>query len=174
MADKNVSELEKAFKEYSIAEFFKKNRQMLGYSGESRSLTTIVHEYVTNSLDACEDAKILPDITVEVDSLSARPRKTVLGEGDGVTAGFDLQEQMYKAALFEVFISGVKQKRPDEYVVKYSKRGKNSVKQVVFKRPPAEGTKIVAQWAVGHIRVTVEDNGTGLPKTKAPICFISR
>jgi DNA topoisomerase VI subunit B len=165
MAD-NTRELEKSFKEYSVAEFFKKNRQMLGYSGETRSLTTIVHEYVTNSLDACEDAKILPDITVEVESLNAKPKKTVLGEGNGSTKEFDLQEQMYRAALFEVYVNEVKQKRPEEYVVKYNKRGKQSVKQVVFRKAPEEGTKITAKWAVGHIRVTVEDNGTGLPKSK--------
>ncbi|MFH0973695.1 MAG: DNA topoisomerase VI subunit B, partial [Candidatus Micrarchaeota archaeon] len=61
-----ASEIEKTFKEYSIAEFFKKNRQMLGYTGKIRSLTTIVHEAVTNGLDACEDARILPEITVEI------------------------------------------------------------------------------------------------------------
>jgi DNA topoisomerase-6 subunit B len=57
------------FKEHSVAEFFKKNRQMLGFSGKVRSLTTIVHEYVTNSLDACEEAGMLPDITVEIKEL---------------------------------------------------------------------------------------------------------
>ncbi|MBI5229199.1 DNA topoisomerase VI subunit B [Candidatus Micrarchaeota archaeon] len=45
-----LEELEKEFKEYSVAEFFKKNRQMLGYTGKVRSLTTIVHEAVTNSV----------------------------------------------------------------------------------------------------------------------------
>ncbi|MEM0475323.1 MAG: DNA topoisomerase VI subunit B [Candidatus Norongarragalinales archaeon] len=64
-----AAEIERAFKEYSVAEFFKKNRQMLGYTGKIRSLTTIVHEAVTNSLDACEDAKILPEITVEIKKL---------------------------------------------------------------------------------------------------------
>jgi DNA topoisomerase-6 subunit B len=54
------------FKEHSVAEFFKKNRQMLGFSGKVRSLTTIIHEYVTNSLDACEEGGIFPEITVEV------------------------------------------------------------------------------------------------------------
>lgn len=54
------------FKEYSVAEFFKKNRQMLGFSGKVRSLTTIVHEYVSNALDACEEHGILPEIRVEV------------------------------------------------------------------------------------------------------------
>ena len=43
-------ELAKEFKEHSVAEFFKKNRQMLGLSGKIRALTTIVHEYVTNSV----------------------------------------------------------------------------------------------------------------------------
>ncbi|MCC7569907.1 DNA topoisomerase VI subunit B [Candidatus Micrarchaeota archaeon] len=57
------------FKEHSVAEFFKKNRQMLGFSGKVRSLTTIVHEYVTNSLDAAEEAKILCDVTIKLEEL---------------------------------------------------------------------------------------------------------
>ena len=40
----------KQFKEHSVAEFFKKNRQMLGFSGKVRSMTMIVHEFVTNSV----------------------------------------------------------------------------------------------------------------------------
>lgn len=54
------------FKEHSVADFFKKNKQMLGLSGKQRTLTTIVHELVTNSLDACEEAGILPEIDVSV------------------------------------------------------------------------------------------------------------
>ena len=64
-----ADELFKEFKENSIAEFFRKNRQMLGYAGKVRSLTTIVHEYVTNSLDAAEEAHILPEIRVEVNGV---------------------------------------------------------------------------------------------------------
>lgn len=56
----------KDFKENSVAEFFKKNRQMLGYSGAIKSLTTVVHEYLTNALDACEEAGILPEIFIEI------------------------------------------------------------------------------------------------------------
>ena len=58
------------FKEHSVAEFFKKNKQMLGFSGKIRSLTTIVHELVTNSLDAAEEGRILPDIVVEVSEIN--------------------------------------------------------------------------------------------------------
>ena len=72
MSESNVSaeEIFSEFKEHSISEFFRKNSQMLGYSGKVKSLTTIVHEYVTNSLDACEEAGILPDISVEIKQIS--------------------------------------------------------------------------------------------------------
>lgn len=68
MAEKKLTadEIFKEFKEHSISEFFRKNRQMLGFAGKVRSLTTVVHEYVTNTLDACEEAGTLPEVTVEI------------------------------------------------------------------------------------------------------------
>ncbi len=66
---KSADEIFKEFKEHSITEFFRRNSQMLGYAGKVRSLTTIVHEYVTNSLDAAEEAGILPEIEVKVKEL---------------------------------------------------------------------------------------------------------
>ncbi|MBI5636142.1 DNA topoisomerase VI subunit B [Candidatus Micrarchaeota archaeon] len=80
----SVEELSKRFREYSIAEFFKKNRQMLGYSGKIRSLTTIVHEYVTNSLDACEDANTLPDIEVRISEENNHMIVSVGDNGTGI------------------------------------------------------------------------------------------
>lgn len=68
-AQVEAEEIFKKFKEHSVAEFFKKNRQMLGLSGKIRSFTTIIHEYVTNSLDACEEANILPTLTVKIDEI---------------------------------------------------------------------------------------------------------
>ncbi len=73
------------FKEYSVAEFFKKNRQMLGFSGKTRSLTTIVHEYVTNSLDACEEHGILPEIKVTISEMDGGTVKCrVEDNGSGI------------------------------------------------------------------------------------------
>ncbi|MCX6778541.1 MAG: DNA topoisomerase VI subunit B, partial [Candidatus Micrarchaeota archaeon] len=71
------------FREHSVAEFFKKNRQMLGFSGRTRSLTTIVHEYVTNSLDAAEEARIAPDVYVKLELLPNEHYK-VTAEDNGV------------------------------------------------------------------------------------------
>ncbi len=81
----NVVEADTIFKELktnSISEFFRKNSQMLGYSGKVRSLTTVVHEYVTNSLDACEEANILPEIIVEVKQI-AESKYSVSVEDNG-------------------------------------------------------------------------------------------
>ncbi|MBU0531961.1 DNA topoisomerase VI subunit B [Candidatus Micrarchaeota archaeon] len=76
----------KEFREHSVAEFFKKNRQMLGFSGKVRSLTMIVHEFTTNSLDACEEACILPEIFVEVKELEGKDhyRMTIKDNGPGI------------------------------------------------------------------------------------------
>ncbi|MBN2014088.1 MAG: DNA topoisomerase VI subunit B [Candidatus Altiarchaeota archaeon] len=67
--EREADDLFKEFRETSITEFFRKNRAHLGYSGKLRSLTTIVHEIVTNALDACEEAGILPEIQIGIDSL---------------------------------------------------------------------------------------------------------
>ncbi len=86
---RKAEEIFKAFKEHSIAEFFKKNRQMLGYSGKVRSLVTVVHEYCTNSLDACEEANILPTIEIKVKEIGEeRYIISVLDNGPGIPRNF--------------------------------------------------------------------------------------
>ncbi|MEM4255089.1 MAG: DNA topoisomerase VI subunit B [Candidatus Norongarragalinales archaeon] len=167
MADETTKQIEAQFKEYSVAEFFKKNRQMLGYAGEVRSLTTIVHEYVTNSLDSCEEAKILPEIMVQIDSLAAAERHTEIGVGDGSTQTFEIDDEIARAASLQITVNGVPKERGADYVIKYEKKGKSSVRVLQFKtETPSQSAKISAKWAAGHLRVIVEDNGTGIPKSK--------
>ena len=66
-----AEELAKKQKQISIAEFFERNKQILGFDTSTRALLTSVKEAVDNSLDACEDAGILPEILVEIDELDA-------------------------------------------------------------------------------------------------------
>lgn len=61
-----ADELFRDFREHSVSEFFRKNAAMLGYTGKIRSLTTVVHEGVTNSIDAAEEAGVLPSISVAI------------------------------------------------------------------------------------------------------------
>jgi len=59
-------ELAKKQKEISVAEFFERNKHILGFGNQTRALITSVKEGVDNGLDACEEANILPDIYVEI------------------------------------------------------------------------------------------------------------
>ena len=53
-------------KQVAISEFFEKNKHFLGFDSLTRSLITAVKEAVDNSLDACEEARILPKIRVQI------------------------------------------------------------------------------------------------------------
>ncbi|MCZ6603031.1 MAG: DNA topoisomerase VI subunit B, partial [Planctomycetota bacterium] len=53
-------------REISVSEFFAKNRHLLGFDNPRKALLTAVKEAVDNSLDACEEAGIMPDLQVEI------------------------------------------------------------------------------------------------------------
>ena len=64
-----AEELAKKQREISVSEFFERNKQILGYDSPTKALLTAVKEGVENSLDACEEAEILPDVLVEVNKV---------------------------------------------------------------------------------------------------------
>jgi DNA topoisomerase VI subunit B len=55
-------------KEISVAEFFERNKHILGFGNPTRALLTSVKEGVDNSLDACEESGIFPEIYVEINN----------------------------------------------------------------------------------------------------------
>ncbi len=80
-------------RDISVSEFFAKNRHLLGFDSPRKALLTAVKEAVDNSLDACEEAGILPDITVVIEDLqpdrpstakSSRYRISVVDNGPGI------------------------------------------------------------------------------------------
>ena len=70
-------------REISISEFFTKNRHLLGFDNPSKALLTTIKEAVDNSLDACEEAGILPEITIEVRDLGFEAGGGELTKGEG-------------------------------------------------------------------------------------------
>ena len=50
----------------STAEYFAKNLQQVGFSSPLKAVLTTLKEAVDNSLDACEQHSILPELDVEV------------------------------------------------------------------------------------------------------------
>lgn len=78
-------ELAKKQKEISVSEFFEKNKQILGFDSLTRALITSVKEPVDNSLDACEDAGVLPEILVRTEKMdNTEYRVTVEDNGPGI------------------------------------------------------------------------------------------
>ena len=59
-------------KQIAISEFFEKNKHFLGFDSLQRSIITAVKEAVDNSLDACEEARILPDIRVKITKIDSK------------------------------------------------------------------------------------------------------
>ena len=59
----------------STAEYFAKNLQQVGFSSPVKAVLTTVKEALDNSLDACEDAGILPEIKLYVEKLGSGTMK---------------------------------------------------------------------------------------------------
>lgn len=72
-------------REISVAEFFERNRQILGFDNPQRSLLTTVKEGVDNGLDAAEEAGILPEVVVEISKEGDdRLRVAISDNGPGI------------------------------------------------------------------------------------------
>ncbi len=80
-----AEDLAKKQKEISIAEFFEKNKQILGFDSPQKALVMAVKEAVDNSLDACEEARILPEINVTVERIDRDEYKLIVEDnGPGI------------------------------------------------------------------------------------------
>jgi DNA topoisomerase-6 subunit B len=80
-------------KDIAVSEFFAKNRHLLGFDNPRKALLTTVKEAVDNSLDACEEAGILPNVAIIIEDLQpdrpatakqSRYRVTVIDNGPGI------------------------------------------------------------------------------------------
>jgi len=61
-----ADELAKQQRSISVAEFFEKNKHLLGFDSPTRGVITTIKEAVDNALDACEEAQVLPDIYISI------------------------------------------------------------------------------------------------------------
>src|SRR3989338_3681858 len=86
MAEKTkAEELALMQKEISVSEFFAKNRHLLGFDNPRKALIMAVKEGVDNSLDASQEARILPEIYVEVKQLKENKFRIVIEDnGPGI------------------------------------------------------------------------------------------
>ncbi len=72
-------------RDISVSEFFAKNRHLLGFDNPRKALLTAVKEAVDNSLDACEEANIVPEIWVHIEATGPNRFKVgVQDNGPGI------------------------------------------------------------------------------------------
>ena len=96
--------------EISVAEFFEKNKQILGFDSRPKSLLMGVKEAVDNSLDACEEAELLPEITVKIERLEDDDyRITVDDNGPGIV--HNSMPNVYGRLLYGSRFHALKQSR---------------------------------------------------------------
>ena len=100
-----AEEIFKDFKSLSLSEFFRKNPAMLGLTGKMKSLSMMVHEGVTNSLDAAEEAGVLPEIYVHLEKMDGDYHYKLIIEDNGS----GIPEQ-YITDVFGKMLAGTKHK----------------------------------------------------------------
>jgi DNA topoisomerase-6 subunit B len=85
MVENIAQKLAEKQREISIAEFFEKNRQILGFDSSTRSLITSVKEAVDNALDACEESGVLPDLLIEIQKVEKDSYRVIVEDnGPGI------------------------------------------------------------------------------------------
>lgn len=69
----------------SVAEFFEKNKHLLGFDSPTRGIITTIKEAVDNALDACEEATVLPDVFVLIKKMESDVFRIVVEDnGPGI------------------------------------------------------------------------------------------
>ncbi len=89
--EKTQPKSSKSISSSSTAEYFSKNLQQVGFSSQTKAVLTTLKEAVDNSLDACEEHGILPEIKVVIERVgvgsiknSERIRVVVEDNGPGI------------------------------------------------------------------------------------------
>ena len=124
-------------KQISISEFFEKNKHFLGFDTLQRAVITAVKESVDNSLDACEEARILPDIKVEINRLEG-DRLELICQDNGPGIPRDSVENVFGKFLLGSRFHAIRQTRGQQGigitgVVMYSQLTTGSKTHVVSK-----------------------------------------
>src|SRR5210317_2342718 len=81
----SAEDLAKKQQDIGLAEFFARNRHLLGFDNKRKALMTTIKEAVDNALDACEEANILPELNIQIIEMgNERFRVVVEDNGPGI------------------------------------------------------------------------------------------
>ena len=161
-------------KQIAISEFFEKNKHFLGFDSLQRAIITAVKESVDNSLDACEEVRILPDIRIEVKRLEGN-KVELIAQDNGPGIPRDSIEHVFGKFLLGSRFHAIRQTRGQQGigitgVVMYSQLTTGAKTRVVSKVKD-DATAVFVDLGIdtrknkaiksGEIRDTWIDNVTG-------------
>lgn len=174
-----AEEMAKAMREVSIAEFFEKNRHLLGYENPTKALVTIVKEAVDNSLDACDEAGILPTVKIVVKELEARTIYNIL-DSNGYEIGEVILEGR-KPVLkikdrYAKYDETKKTENKTEYIFSVGQKIYNVTETKVNGDKQIElfsgADKLkISKTPLGRFRIIAEDNGPGVISKNVSLAF---
>ena len=100
----------KKYKKVEISEFFERNKHILGFDNPSKAIMTCLKEFCDNSLDACEDEKILPELEITIIKKNNSIYRIIFKDnGPGVTSA--MIPKVFGKLLFGSKFHENKQKR---------------------------------------------------------------
>ncbi|MBS3055338.1 MAG: DNA topoisomerase VI subunit B [Candidatus Aenigmarchaeota archaeon] len=171
----SAEEMGKAMREVSVAEFFEKNRHLLGYENPTKALVTILKEIVDNSLDACDEAGILPNMKITIKELET---KVMYNVGDDLGEVI-IQERKPILKIKDRFAKLEETKKTDDKIEYfYSAGGKNytvtetKVEDEKVYKISSNGQELkLMKVPLGRFRIIGEDNGPGIISKNVTLAF---
>ncbi|TGC07881.1 DNA topoisomerase VI subunit B [Methanolobus halotolerans] len=142
MVNPIAEQLAKSQKSISVAEFFEKNRQILGFDSAPRSLITTVKEAVDNSLDACEESEILPDILLHIER-AGKDNVVIIVEDNGPGIVKEQIPKVFAKLLYGSRFHALKQSRGQQGIgisasVLYAQLTSGHPTKIISKIDPGE------------------------------------
>lgn len=175
----SAEEMAKAMREVSIAEFFEKNRHLLGYENPTKALVTIVKEAVDNSLDACDEAGLIPSLKITVKELEARTIYNIMDSN-----GYDIGEVILEGRkpvlkIKDRYAKHEETKRTEnknEYIFSVGQKVYNVTETKVNGDKQIElfsgADKLkISKTPLGRFRIVADDNGPGVVSKNVSLAF---
>ncbi|KIZ02004.1 hypothetical protein MNEG_5958 [Monoraphidium neglectum] len=150
----------------SPAEFFADNKNIAGFDNPGKCLYTTVRELVENALDSAESISVLPEITITVEEVS----KARLNRLRGVEHHDRIDEALYQDWESEDARRRrlAKEAKEKERLEKIATKKGEAAAAVERKASDAKRAKEGVGRGNLFYRVTVKDNGSGMPHKDIP------